>query len=93
MRQAKKKARKPLILLGLRAIEFWEALTKKIPNYKMTILIFEFTEKRKIEKDFLSKLKGRNLESIFKFQIPTSIQDFIILDSPVRFALPQHTIR
>ena len=72
---------------------FWEALTKKIPNYKMTILIFEFTEKRKIEKDFLSKLKGRNLESIVKFQIPTSIQDFIILDSPVRFALPQHTIR
>ena len=37
MRQAKKKARKPLILLGLRAIEFWEALTKKIPtaNVKM----------------------------------------------------------
>lgn len=32
MRQAKKKARKPLILLGLRAIEFWEALIKKIPS-------------------------------------------------------------
>ena len=31
MRRAKKKARKPLILLGLRAIEFWVMLTKRIP--------------------------------------------------------------
>lgn len=34
MHQAKKKARKPLILLGLRAIEFWVVLTKKIPSEK-----------------------------------------------------------
>lgn len=31
-RAKKGKARKPLILLGLRAIDFWEALTKKIPG-------------------------------------------------------------
>lgn len=32
MRQAKKKARKPLILLGLRAIEFCKQGLKKMPR-------------------------------------------------------------